>query len=140
MNLQDKIRSEYLKEGLITERKHPDFDLYIYNYTATVQYGRLWDDVTMLCRGLIIDGAGNIVARPFPKFFNLEEHRQEGMPAVPNESFDVFEKMDGSLGIAYVTPDGYWSIATRGSFTSPQAIRAQKMLESFTRLTKRTRN
>ena len=33
------------------------------------------------------------------------------------------DKMDGSLGIMYPTPQG-WSVATRGSFVSEQAIRA----------------
>jgi len=130
MNLQDVLK-RYVDAKLVTGRKHPDYDLYIYNYTPGVQYGKLWDEITLMCRGLILDGEGNIVARPFPKFFNLEEHLQEGMPPVPNESFDVFEKMDGSLGISYFTPDGKLSIATRGSFTSDQALKAQCMLNRY---------
>ena len=47
------------------------------------------------------------------------------------EVFDVFENMEVSLGIAYLTPDGDWSIATRGSFDSPQALKAQEFLKGY---------
>jgi RNA ligase len=39
-----------------------------------------------------------VIAKPFPKFFNYEEHTAE---EIPNELFDVYEKMDGSLGICF---------------------------------------
>jgi RNA ligase len=120
----------------------------------------------------VLDNEGNVVAKPFPKFFNYEEHKPED---IPNESFEVYEKMDGSLGIVfyyeeelsderryniwfnnnYVTgmerlfdpnklPDfddpyyeptpkikGEWHIATRGSFTSEQAIKGKELLEKY---------
>lgn len=37
----------------------------MYNYTAKAQYDKLWNEVTLQCRGLILDGDGNVVARPF---------------------------------------------------------------------------
>src|SRR5262249_10985093 len=40
---------------------------------------------------------------------------------------EVTDKADGSLGIIYPTPDGY-AVATRGSFTSDQAVRATEIL------------
>ena len=130
MTLQEDLR-KHVEAGLITERKHPDYNLYVYNYTAKVQYKRLWDELTLQARGLILDENGRVVARPFPKFFNLEEHKQLNMKPIPDEPFEVFDKMDGSLGIAYLTPDGEWSIATRGSFDSPQALKAQEMLKKY---------
>jgi hypothetical protein len=39
-----------------------------------------------------------VIAKPFPKFFNYEEHTAD---EIPNELFDVYEKMDGSLGICF---------------------------------------
>jgi RNA ligase len=108
----------------ISVQKHPDAELYIYNYTQKCQYERLWNSTTKMCRGLILDNEYNVIARPFPKFFNLEEHKPEEIPNLP---FEVFDKLDGSLGILY------WlncrpHIATRGSFTSEQAIRGTKIL------------
>lgn len=108
--------------GYITRRKHPTADLYIYNYTARAQYEPMWNEATMTCRGLITDGEGKIVARPFTKFFNLEQ-----MESLPDEPFEVYEKLDGSLGIMYWL-DGKPYIATRGSFDSPQAIESNRLL------------
>lgn len=122
--ISKELLNSYLDKNLVTARKHPDTDLFILNYTPKVQYDKLWDEFTMRCRGLIIDGKGQIQARPFCKFFNIEEIN----PAdIPNESFIVLDKMDGSLGVMYYL-DNKPFIATRGSFTSPQAIKANKLL------------
>ena len=163
---------KYYENGLLHKQTHPTLDLTIWNYSPKVQYERLWDDVTMQCRGLVTNSKGEIVARPFKKFFNYEEHKPEDLP---NESFEVYEKMDGSLGILFYyeyelsderryniwfnnnyetgmerffdpnnLPDfdnsyyeptpktkGEWIIATRGSFTSPQAIKGKELLEKY---------
>ena len=112
--------------GYITVRSHPAADLFIYNYTPKAQYERVWNDCTLACRGLILDGAGRVVARPFAKFFNVDELD----PAlIPLEPFEVFEKLDGSLGILYWL-NGEPFVATRGSFASEQAIRATQMLRT----------
>lgn len=115
---------EYEKNGLLRIQKHPEAELYIANYTEKVQYDRLWDDLTMMCRGLIFDGDGTIVARPFKKFFNLGEMDSK----LIDEPFEVTEKMDGSLGIFYML-NNLPHIATRGSFTSEQAIWATKLIQ-----------
>jgi RNA ligase len=104
-------------------QKHPDLPLEIYNYTPAAQYNRAWTPVTTQCRGLIVDKLGNIVARPFPKFFNYGEYDHD-FPARPPV---VSEKMDGSLGIIY-TYGGVTAVATRGSFSSEQAIWATEHL------------
>ena len=54
-------------ERYVSVQKHPSAELYIYNYGPKVQYERVWNDVTMHCRGLILDKDMNIVARPFRK-------------------------------------------------------------------------
>jgi RNA ligase len=126
-NLQQLIADDYIKVN-----KHPSADLFIYNYTATAQYEQVWNEWTLACRGLIMDGGFNIVARPFAKFFNLEELTHDQL--IPNESFEVYEKMDGSLGILYwienaeCRPKAF--IATRGSFVSEQAIVATELLQT----------
>ena len=121
----DKLRV-LVDQGYLTCQKHMDADLYIWNYTARCQYEKFWTEETTMCRGLITDQDGWIVARPFPKFFNYEELIAEGKD-MPLEPFVVTKKMDGSLGILYRV-DGKSFIATRGSFYSEQAKRAQFIL------------
>jgi RNA ligase len=118
---------KYYNDGLLNKQTHPTLDLTIWNYTPKVQYERLWDDITIQCRGLVTDSKGNIVARPFKKFFNYEECT---LGQIPNETFDVFEKLDGSLGILF-NYKGDWIMATRGSFTSEQAIKGFEMLKKY---------
>jgi RNA ligase len=111
----------YIADKLVSEQPHPeDGNVRIFNYTQKCQFSRAWDDVTRQCRGLILNVAtGECLARPFAKFFNHGELEQRGQ-AVPDETPEVYEKLDGSLGILYWMHDRPW-IATRGSFTSSQA-------------------
>lgn len=122
MKLDKAKLQQYIDKKLIKVQKHPDAELYIYNYTPECQFTRSWDEITMMCRGLITDGDGNIVARPFKKFFNLEE-----CETIPKGDFKVCEKLDGSLGILYWLNDRP-QIATRGSFISEQAKYATQLL------------
>ena len=117
--LQQLIADRY-----VNVQRHPTADLFIYNYTPKTQYERFWNPTTLACRGLILDGTGNAVARPFPKFFNLDELLPAQIPVGP---FEVFEKLDGSLGILYWLGEKP-QITTRGSFTSEQAQRATRLL------------
>jgi RNA ligase len=109
-------------QGLVYERRSGDLSLWC--YTSRVVYDRTWDDITILARGLVIDRAARtIVATPFPKFFNLSE-RAEAIPDLP---FDVHEKLDGSLIIAF-SHQGEWLTATKGDLASAQALWAREIL------------
>ena len=110
-------------EGSVTARPHPYLPYTIYNYAKEIQWLRAWDDVTLNCRGLILDDEYNIIARPWKKFFNLGEVE---LPIQFDDPVEVMDKADGSLGILYPTGGGY-AIATRGSFESEQAIMASKI-------------
>lgn len=121
------VLNKYVEDGLLMVTKHKTYPLYIYNYTRTVQYGGLWDDITINFRGTILDESGNLVAKSFPKFKNIEEY----LPTeLPNEDFNIYEKMDGSLGIAYFY-DNKWNMATRKCFYSDQAIKGLEILNRF---------
>jgi RNA ligase len=166
---------DYISKGLVIKQNHPTLPLAIYNYSRECQYNGMWDDITLNCRGLVLDTKGNVIAKPFPKFFNYEELKPED---IPNENFEVYEKMDGSLGILFYyeeelsderryniwfnnnyqtgmerffdpnnLPDfddpyyeptprikGEWLIATRGSFTSEQAIKGMEILNKYNRV------
>jgi hypothetical protein len=128
----EKIRP-YIDKGLVAEQIHPESNVVrIFNYTPETQFSRQWDEVTMQCRGLVMDVRTNrILARPFPKFFNYEEWVQQGGQIPATEPVKV-EKMDGSLGILYWL-NGTPRIATRGSFTSDQAIWATEWLHENVR-------
>ncbi len=116
---------QMLAGGYISIRPHPTAPLRIYNYTAKAQYDSVWNATTLICRGLIADEYGTVVARPFSKFFNLEQVEQ-----LPNEPFEVYEKLDGSLGILYWIDDEPY-ISTRGSFESTQAQTASQLLWTY---------
>lgn len=125
-NMNWNLLDQMITEKYIHVQKHPSEELYIYNYTAKTQYEWLWNEWTIQCRGLIMDAKRNIVARPLKKFFNLEELQNVTLPNLP---FEVYEKVDGSMGVLY-----WWNnepaIATRGSFASEQALKATEMLHT----------
>lgn len=122
------IPDDLIQQGYISKRKHPEEDLYIFNYTPKTQYEGFWNEHTISARGLITDGAGNIKARCLPKFFNYEQVRLEVSERISSGTgFEVFEKMDGSLGITYWIGDTPF-VSTRGSFESDQALRATRIL------------
>lgn len=120
------ILNDYIEKGLVVKNDHPTLPLSIYNYSRTTQYEGKWDNITKSCRGLILDREGNVVAKSFDKFFNLEEHNPE---EIPNEEFEVYEKLDGSLGILFWY-QGKWILASKGSFISDQAIKGKNILNS----------
>lgn len=113
-------------EGFLHIQTHDAAPLLIHNYAPKTQYDRHWTPETLMSRGLITDHEGRIVARPFPKFFNLDEYVGLFGP-LPKEPFEVYEKMDGSMGVLYFV-DGQPRIATRGSFHSEQADKANEIL------------
>lgn len=120
-----------IEAGHVSRKTHPVLPLSIYTYTRTAQYDRAWTPVTMRCRGLIADDdTGEIVAWPFPKFFNVPEHAlgQPYAPPLPDETFEVYDKVDGSLGIVFHYM-GRWRVASKGSFMSEQAVWAQRWID-----------
>ena len=86
----------------------------------------MWNDTLIQCRGLVLDDKGRVVAKPFKKFFNIEENKH-----IPSDEFVIHDKLDGSLGILFCY-EGEWIMASRGSFTSDQAVKAQEILDNTT--------
>ncbi len=116
--------------GHVTSKAHPELAISILTYTRECQYGHIWTPVTMRCRGLIFDDAtGAVVALPFPKIFVTAMHGvHDFAPPLPAEPFEIFEKADGSLIIAFHYA-GRWHAASKGSFISEQAQWAQAVLD-----------
>ncbi|MFF3975366.1 RNA ligase [Streptomyces sp. NPDC055808] len=117
--------------GHVVRKAHPELPLSLYSYTRSCQYEQAWDEVTTRCRGLVVDDVrGVVVAHCLPKFFNVGEHGagRHYAPPLPDEAFEVFDKVDGSLGIVFHYA-GRWRVASRGSFTSEQATWASAWLD-----------
>jgi RNA ligase len=134
MKLYELFTAEELQaqidSAMVKRTPDPTGQLAILNYTKRAQYTpELWNRVTDQCRGLIVDADENIVARPFEKFWNLDDprHPETLIANLPSSIPLITRKMDGSLGIGYRL-DGRWRVATRGSFTSDQAIWASDWL------------
>lgn len=89
--------------------------LLLNTYSSITEVSNVWDTYPVLrhFRGLILDTKGNIVARPFSKTHKAgEEIPLEQLRIVPEK---VFEKLNGSLVIAYFWKDA-WRVATKFSF------------------------
>ena len=123
MKFDLSVLNKYVNEKLISKQKHPNLDLWIYNYTPECVFSKKWDDITGQCRGLILDSNGNIVARPFRKFFNYGEREDP----LPNGIPKIYKKLDGSLIIVTFYEEEL-IVATRGSFISDQSQAARKIL------------
>ncbi|MBZ5660034.1 MAG: T4 RnlA family RNA ligase [Acidobacteriia bacterium] len=123
------LLEKHIEDGVVRKQVHPDYPdtLFILNYSEQAQFGRIWDQVTNKCRGLIVAGScycdAVVVARPFNKFHNINttyvpETMEENLPKdVPPT---VTQKLDGSMGVLYKWDHQTW-VATRGSFQSEQA-------------------
>lgn len=116
-----------------------------FKYNDPTVYSQDWDDVTLNARGIAFDKkTGEIVARPFFKFFNYQElingigekteifekSEAHGFHFNAGLKFRVMDKLDGSLGIIFWNKyDNKWQVKTGGSFNSDQAVWAQKWLD-----------
>lgn len=129
------LLARMLEEGMVRQQLHPELPLTILNYTEKATFSRTWNEVTLQCRGLIFNTiTDEVVARPFPKFFNYgEDQTSQSFDDYRNSRVVVTDKLDGSLGILYSTEpwEPGWAIATRGSFTSPQALHATERLQDY---------
>lgn len=143
-----------LAEGFIDMREHEaDDSLKILCYSNAAQISGHWTEACKVARGLIAQGQeadfsdAVILQRPWRKFFTLdqlsngswvlgdEEREGESVEAELakidfNARAEVTDKMDGSLGILYVHPDGRPALSTKGSFGSEQAISYTSMLRN----------
>jgi hypothetical protein len=114
---EDELNAQ-IEAKMVKATPHPSGKLLIYNYTQMASFTpELWNHVTDKCRGLIVDiESGDVVARPFSKFWNYADQRhQETMPEnLPSEPPNLTRKMDGCfLGNAKLNLWGGGSITIR---------------------------
>jgi len=145
MQVDLKKIEQYVASGKVSKRKHPTLPLNIYTYSKLTEINNEWDEITAMCRGLILDQNGNVVGNPWPKFFNIEqtsgsahirklkgenlfEFSHKGTKYYyPDIPYVVYEKMDGSIlyGVMY---DNQVVLASKGSFESDQVKVGEKIL------------
>lgn len=124
-----KALDELVEQGYLTRSTLDHLSLY--NYTDKATYDRHWVPETLNNRGAVYDSkTGECVARPFPKFFNLDEHDSTRLATLPRDGFTAFEKLDGSLGILF-RHKGKLRVTTRGSLHSDQGAKATEMLAKY---------
>lgn len=121
-NLANEVQFERVRKI-----PHPTLPLSIYNYTEKTQFSKAFNETNALCRGLVISNDGELVARPFKKFFNFEELKEGSAEFSPDNIQEIWTKEDGSLIVAFWW-EGSWHTITRGSWASDQAISAPALL------------
>lgn len=130
MQLDFNELMRYYDEGRIRHAKHPTRDLHVWCYSVQTVYSRDWDDITMMCRGLVTDSNGNVISRPFRKFFNWGEPQAPG-PDITTQPFWAYDKEDGTLIIVSLDADDNLVVSTKGSFTTWHSEKALEMLGSW---------
>jgi len=119
------LLQEYKDKGLLDICYHDKLPIALFNYSRKCQYDKLWDEILVQMRATVINTiTGEVVAKGFNKFFNYEELNPS---EIPNESFELFEKLDGSLGILFWF-ENEPIFCTKGSFYSDQAIKGWEIM------------
>jgi len=121
-----------IEAGNVNKQVHPTLPLAIYKYSKVCVFTSHWNEITLRCRGVVLDETGEIIINGFPKFFNHNQAECASEYAKRKESsmaYEVTDKMDGSL-IQVARYRGQVVVASSGSFTSPQALKATELLTS----------
>jgi RNA ligase len=109
------------KEFRVLEKEGYNVIIYAVSFEDTF----LWDEndpigsaIRRECRGLIFDiGTGNLISRPYHKFFNVGEKEETQLNKINlYEPHVVLEKLDGSMIRPILTPEGF-RLATKAGVT-----------------------
>lgn len=111
-------------EIIIAERDHFDVINYIVATDTTFPEvsGALQRDMTKAalrreCRGLIFDKHGNLISRPFQKFFNVNEREETQTQHIDfTKPHRILEKLDGSM-IRPLRIGNDWRLGTKMGIT-----------------------
>lgn len=104
-----------------------------YNFTKQVFFDQSWDDIVVRARGLFVDqDTGQIAARSYDKFFNLDERpetKHDALEANLVWPVQAFVKENGYLGIVGIDPRSQDLFLT--SKSTPDSEFAQWFQEIF---------
>lgn len=103
MEVVDKMR----QNKYIYEKKYGDISSF--NFTREAFYDKKWNEQTTKARGLFINTAnGTVVARSYPKFFNVNERAETKFSMLQHKlkfPVTVYVKENGFLGMVSYNPD-----------------------------------
>lgn len=133
--------------SLVSVDFHPELPLMMFNYSPVAHntlyaHPEGWTNALRMCRGIVFElGTGKLIAHPFPKFFNLNEHPETMLEVIIEKlvrfdrdgqvyGWDAAEKMDGHLGIIFEYA-GQLLFTTRGRFGSPSAKLGAELLRRY---------
>lgn len=126
--IAEQVVAGTFEHPYVNIRPHHNDPYVTLKYSKTAQFANEWSETEQACRGLIINyQTGEVVALPFPKFFNWGQLGKTTQAGVER----VYEKMDGSLGILYRDTEERFKVATAGSAISEQALWATQRLEDY---------
>lgn len=127
--LSIEFLNDMIDKGYIDQKISPCKNFKLFDYSRSCQFEGMWNDVTIKCRGLVVDNnTDDIIGMVMPKFFNIEETYNGGQKIFDeclkyqDLSIEVTEKMDGSfINCWWNKYKEQWQCSTRGSFESDQA-------------------
>ncbi|MCL2682251.1 MAG: T4 RnlA family RNA ligase [Bacteroidales bacterium] len=133
MNFDLKVLEKYVQDKNICCEKHPSEELYLYGYALNSE--TKWDEISVHCRGIILNEFGDVVERPFPKFWTYRQYLSKNtvllsenkVLKIPKCKFRILEKIDGTMVTLYWINDKPY-LATQRSFTNIKAVEATKLL------------
>lgn len=126
-----EIPQSYLDEGYISRIKHPEYSIFLYNYTEKCRIYHKWDTITMKCRGLILNHNNVVIARPFEKFWNYDTFDIGPQAMRDNEPIEVYEKVQGIYLIGFYTPSGEYQLTERTDFFTENSYLANTFFKEF---------
>lgn len=133
MTMFSDIVNEYdLNRGIedkFIKKQTNEKGLSIYNYTDPAMYTKgAWDNQAVRkCRGIVVGIEGEVLARPYEKFFNYGQPESGELDL--DAPVEVTDKMDGSMLSLWWNPiTKQPQFSTRGSFNSDQSNDANKWL------------
>ena len=128
MNMDMKILRDYEARGLIRLRPRlaTGHHYLVANYTPECAYSGAWDEITRVCRGLVLRPDGRVIGNSMPKFFNLG---QPEVGEIPAEVPQIWEKADGVLAIVFWDDEvRAWDVTSRGNPESEFSVWARAFL------------
>ena len=122
----EELRNFVSKNPKLVSMKLVDDDLYILKYRKTVFFNDLWNEYIEECRGTVVDGAFNVVSRPFTKVYNygIEERAPK---LSPDTLVTAYRKANGFM-VAVTWHRGDVLVSTTGSVESPFVDMAKEMM------------
>ena len=91
--------NQLIINNYINKVKCPNLDIYSYCYSQKCEIEENWNDITLACRGLVLDLEGNIIFNCVKKFFNKDQNQiaKDIFNNLDLNNLRNYEKLDGSF-------------------------------------------